>query len=251
MVALSAVLGCGDTSKDGSGGSSGTAGSGALGGSGGGGAGSGGVGATDGGVDGGVDSGSAPACPEYDIATDLLPDPERFTPGNVGQIERDTLWRDDFGLHFAWNPWGIKASDIVAVLTTIDPTSGKMTHREFQDYWMGGVASSPDGIVALGVQHVEGWIPQGPVRSTGVLLIDQKDPTVQTYVQVYPKDRVVLSVGWDGEAFALHVAGAGLEVCRVSPQGDLLLTPTVFGVSHSVPGILGCPRTLPAESPTR
>lgn len=224
------LLGCG-SSEDapaGTGGSGNSAGISGCGGCGGGigGGGTGGVG------DGGLVDGGGGGCLDIHVLTDILPPgPLEWWPGSAGQMQRDTLWRDEHGLHFAWNanlaPDGAIAGARL-VLSTFDPGTGAaVDHRVFASFGFGGVARSPAGIVCLGGDHVE---EAGVV--TGALLINQNDAQVETFVPLYSSNELVLHVGWDGEAFAVHVWGStGLEVSRVSPAGQVLLPPTVFGVS--------------------
>lgn len=156
-----------------------------------------------------------------------------YVPGSVGQMERETLWRDEHGLHFAWNA---EISDTVGgssigarlIISTFDPASGESVgHRVFPKFAFSGVARSPDGVVCL-----LGLIGDGTTITTGALLIDQNDPKVETFVPIYAGSTETVHVGWDGEAFALHFyqSSTGLEVARVSEAGQLLMQPAVFGV---------------------
>ncbi len=155
------------------------------------------------------------------------------------------LWRDDKGLHFAWNPVGVGPSDMAAVITTIHPETGEVEHRLFPNYWVTGVYCTSDGIACLSVAHLESITPTGlQVLSGGALIVDQNNPSVETYVKVTPENgslsgKAPVDVGWDGEAFALYFRGTGLEVSRVSAGGDILLPPTTFAMltaSNRIPG---------------
>jgi hypothetical protein len=154
--------------------------------------------------------------------------PVKFEPGSAGQMERETLWRDEHGLHFAWNPGIIEGGDgLRLVLTTIDPATEEVSHRFFPKFFMGGVARSPSGVLCLGGQLVE-----GSTVTTGALLIDQNDPNVEIFLPIYSSDQRAVHVGWDGEAFAVHFWGStALEVARVSEAGQLIMQPAVFGAA--------------------
>jgi hypothetical protein len=195
-----------------------------------GGGGSGGAGGT-GGVAG---AGGVAGCQEIRVISDMLPPGQLiYVPGSVGQMERETLWRDEHGLHFAWNAEisdAVGGSSIGArlVISTFDPASGEAVgHRVFPKFAFSGVARSPNGVVCL-----VGLVGDGTTITTGALLIDQNDPKVETFVPIYAGSTLGLDVGWDGEAFALHFyqSSTGLEVARVSEAGQLLMQPAVFGV---------------------
>jgi hypothetical protein len=225
LVACGA-LACGESQADGTAGTGGSAGAG-------GGSGSSGGGGT-GGTGGVAGAAGAAGCQEIRVISDMLPPGQLiFTPGSVGQMERETLWRDEHGLHFAWNA---SISDTIGgpgvglrlVISTFDPASGEATgHRVFPNFFMGGVARSPSGRVSVAGQRIE-----GSTEVTGALLIDQNDAKVETFVPIYAGSTETVHVGWDGEAFALHFyqSSTGLEVARVSEAGQLLMQPAVFGV---------------------
>jgi hypothetical protein len=197
-------------------------------------AGGGGIGGASGAPTGGT--GGAAGCMDIHVISDMLPKGAlEFVPGSVGQMERETLWRDEHGLHFAWNPWitdgskGGEGTGLRLVISTFDAGTGDVIgHRVFPEFGLGSVVRSPNGIVCVGAGRL-----QGSTVTTGALLLDQKDPKVQTFVPIYSGTVSVPHVGWDGEAFALHFWGTtGLEVSRVSEAGDVLLPPVVFGQSY-------------------
>lgn len=224
LVACGA-LACGESQADGTPGTGGSGGAGN--------GGSGGTGGGMGGIGGVAGAGGAAGCREIRVISDMLP-PGQFiyVPGSVGQMERETLWRDEHGLHFAWNVLisdtaGGSATGSRLVISTFDPASGEAVgHRVFPKFGFSGVARSPSGIVCMGGNWVD-----GSTITAGALLIDQKDPKFETFVPIYAGATDLPHVGWDGEAFALHFyqSSTGLEVARVSEAGQLLMQPAVFG----------------------
>lgn len=226
LAAAAGTASCGE-SGGGAAGSAGSAAAAASGGTGG----AGGDGGS-GGTDGGDTGGAASECIDIHVVSDMLPQGTiEWGPGSTGQVERDTLWRDEHGLHFAWQPWVVSdGSGTVAafVISTFDPDDGKsVAHRIFPDFGFGGIARAPSGVVCIA-----GGYPQDGGVSSGALLIDQDDPSVEKFVPLYAGSKAFIHVGWDGDAFAVHAWGdTGLEVSRVNESGDVLLSPTVFGVA--------------------
>jgi hypothetical protein len=116
-------------------------------------------------------TGGAAGCMDIHVISDMLPKGAlTFVPGTVAQMENETLWRDEHGLHFAWNPAIVEGNEVKGsrlVLSTFDPTTGKaIGHRLFPNFAFGGVARSPNGTVCL-----SGQLADGSTTSTGALLI--------------------------------------------------------------------------------
>ncbi|MBK7586725.1 MAG: hypothetical protein IPI67_41880 [Myxococcales bacterium] len=200
-------------------------------------AGTGGMGATGGGAGAGAGGSAAGAgCMEIRVVSDMVPTGAvKFVPGSVGQMERETLWRDGDGLHFAWNGWitdgtGGEATGLRLVISSFDPSTGQaLGHRVFPNFG-GVVARAPSGMLCAA-----GALVEGTTLTTGALMVDLTGSKPEKFVPLYSGSVPIPHVAWDGEAFALHLWGSsGLEVSRISEAGELLLPPSYFGVSAGV-----------------
>ncbi|MBK7586724.1 MAG: hypothetical protein IPI67_41875 [Myxococcales bacterium] len=200
-------------------------------------AGTGGMGATGGGAGAGAGGSAAGAgCMEIRVVSDMVPTGAvKFVPGSVGQMERETLWRDGDGLHFAWNGWitdgtGGEATGLRLVISSFDPSTGQaLGHRIFPNFG-GVVARAPSGMLCAA-----GALVEGTTLTTGALMVDLTGSKPEKFVPLYSGSVPIPHVAWDGEAFALHLWGStGLEVSRISEAGELLLPPSYFGVSAGV-----------------
>ena len=90
---------------------------------------------------------------------------------------------------------------------------------------------APNGLVGLAVSFAP---DDGGAPTDALLLIRTDDASFEKLYALPPwpdPGTLVVGVGWDGEAFAVHGFGAQnvQYVTRIAPDGTVLLAPTAFG----------------------
>jgi hypothetical protein len=180
---------------------------------------------------------SAAGCVDIHVTHAILPDPAKWSTGGPGigmYADRDHLWRDATGIHVAWNPQYATGSGEM-VVSSFDPATGALLGNRFfpQGGRKGVVAAgvAPDGTVGLGVGY---QAPDASTATYALLLMRTDDAIKEQIVAIssWPLSTTVLvGVGWDGQAFAVHGFGAdGTQyVTRIAPDGTVLLAPVAFG----------------------
>jgi hypothetical protein len=187
---------------------------------------------------------AAEGCVDIHVLQSMLPEPGKWvgTGPLIGTyLDRDHIWRDGAGVHIAWNADHPAGGGGEMIVSSFDAASGAVLgHRLLPNGGQKGFFASnlaPDGTVALGIVN---YAPDAGSGVQSLLLIRSDNPS---YEKLYPLPpwpdpvTILVGVGWDGEAFAVHGFGDNNVqfVTRVAPDGTVLLPPTAFGISYGYP----------------
>lgn len=233
----------GGSSAGGASGSS-SGGTGGSGGSGGGNNGGGGGGSAGGAGDAGT-GGSPGSCVDIRVTGAILPadaaNPWRTDAGPpIGlTLDRDHVWRDSLGVHVAWNAAHVDGTAEL-VVSSFDPaTGGTIDNRLFRTggrkgFWAAGAGPNDSAGLAVHLAAGDGGFQDG------LIILSPNDPTPEKLfvLPAWPAPvSSVASVGWDGEAFAVHAFGTDNTqyVTRIKADGTVLLPPKAFGVAAGYP----------------
>jgi threonine dehydrogenase-like Zn-dependent dehydrogenase len=188
------------------------------------------------------EGGSTDGCVDIWVRVSTLPNQGQWSivggPPIGMWADRDHLWRDATGVHVAWNALH-KDGKAEAVVSSYDPATGALEgHRLFSTGPKKGVLATgvaPDGTVGLGV-----YVAADAAESARALLvIRMDDPSKETlaFIPGWPPSTLIVGVGWDGEAFAVHGYDPhGVQyVARIKPDGTILLAPRPFGKAAGYP----------------
>jgi hypothetical protein len=199
-------------------------------------AGQGGNEAGSGGQSGTAGSAGQEGCVDIRITPDLLPDADAWISGAFGVFgDRDHFWRDSQGVHVLWKPYSAEMEVGPVYLSTFDPKTGEhlgsimppeLEEKNFGVPVATGIA--PDETVAVG----SGILVDGKGRSAVALLRTDGSKPIKI-VELQPITvGVILGIGWDGEAFAVHIypySSGQLFVTRLSVEGEILSPLQPFG----------------------
>jgi hypothetical protein len=187
---------------------------------------------------------AAEGCVDIHVLPQLLPEPDKWAgtgPPMGLSVDRDHIWRDATGVHVGWNVVHADASGVEFVVSSYNPATGALLdHRFFPKGGQKAFAAAvlaTTGVVGLAISFAP---DDGGDPSDALLLIRSDDPS---YEKLYPLPpwpdpvTILVGVGWDGEAFAVHGFGDNNVqfVTRIAPDGSVLLPPTAFGISYGYP----------------
>jgi hypothetical protein len=157
------------------------------------------------------------------------------------------VWRTDDSLNIAWKA-GVRrgsSNHIWLYLASYDPGTGVRTKMRRYDVFPAGVTIDLGDIQAIGgsdsdvfAASLRSWDSSSQPRNQTLFIGRLGDEAAQMQVDLGWKSGVydVTDVGWDGEAFAVHLkynGGGDVLVTRVDKAGTVILPPTKFGVTPS------------------
>jgi len=191
---------------------------------------------------GAAQGGHGANCTEIVVTTSLTDQPAwGFYPVRGG------VWRTDGALNIAWKAEVADGSSgkLWLYVASYDPGSGMRTKLRRYDVFPPGVTFALGDIQAISgsdsdvfVASLRSWDTTNQPRQQTLFIGRLDDDIAQTQVDLGWKSGVydVTDIGWDGEAFAVHVRYNGVGdvlVTRVSKSGAVTLPPTKYGVTPS------------------
>jgi hypothetical protein len=202
---------------------------------------------------GGAAGTSGSKCTEFRVEPSILPPTRDWVaePKPYIDLPLHPFWLDGSGVHVAWESAAADTSTPslrhgYLFVTSFDGVGTLYGEQQYDVFPSGldagwtepiAAAANPDGAVAIAYRYR--LSPQVD-PSEHILLAKLGEPTFQTIWDVpwSAAQFVIWQLGWDGEAFAVHIGSVndgGIRLVRLSPEGAVLSGPDLVGSASILP----------------